>query len=89
MDELRKWRLSRLPEEQRTLEAAGKLLGVSGVQMHRFETGQRRIPATRVIAFEEITGISRDVLRPDVFGPASRMQYVGQTTPPRRTAGGV
>jgi DNA-binding transcriptional regulator YdaS (Cro superfamily) len=64
MDALREWRQG-LAEP--TLEAAGKLLGISAVQMHRYETGQRRIPPTRVIEFEAITGISRFVLRPDVF----------------------
>jgi DNA-binding transcriptional regulator YdaS (Cro superfamily) len=70
MDELRKWR-QKLPEYQRTLVAAGRLLGVSEVQMHRYETGQRKIPATRVIQWETITGIPRHKLRPDVF-PAER-----------------
>jgi DNA-binding transcriptional regulator YdaS (Cro superfamily) len=66
MDELRKWRLSRLPEYQ-SLEAAGRLLGVSAVQMHRYETDQRKVPAHRVLEFEAITGIPRTVLRKDVF----------------------
>jgi DNA-binding transcriptional regulator YdaS (Cro superfamily) len=70
MDELRKWRL-RLPEYQQTLAAAGRLLGISEVQMHRYETGQRKIPPTRVVEWETITGIPRHVLRPDVF-PAVR-----------------
>lgn len=66
MDELRKWRLSRLPEYQ-TLAAAGRLLGISEVQMHRYETGKRRIPPARVVEWETITNIPRHVLRPDVF----------------------
>jgi DNA-binding transcriptional regulator YdaS (Cro superfamily) len=70
MDELRKWRLG-LPENQRTLAAAGRLLGISEVQMHRYETGQRRIPAERADDFEKITGIPCTVLRPDVFKPHS------------------
>ena len=65
MDALRNWRLS-LPDNQ-TLEAAGKLLGISAVQMHRYETGERRVPPTRVVEIETITGIPRTVLRPDVF----------------------
>ena len=72
MDELRKWRQS-LPEYQRTLAAAGRLLGISEVQMHRYETGQRRIPATRVVEWETITKIPRHKLRPDVF-PAEHRQ---------------
>ena len=65
MDALRNWRLS-LPDNQ-TLEAAGKLLGISAVQMHRYETGERRVPPTRVVEIESITGIPRTILRPDVF----------------------
>lgn len=30
----------------------------------------KRVPAERVLDVERITGISRHVLRPDVFGPA-------------------
>jgi DNA-binding transcriptional regulator YdaS (Cro superfamily) len=71
MDELRKWRL-RLPENQQTLAAAGRLLGISEVQMHRYEAGQRRIPPTRVVEWEKITGIPRHVLRPDVFPETRR-----------------
>lgn len=67
MKALRDWRLS-LPPEFRTLDAAGKLLGVSGVQMHRYETGQRRMQPERVLEIEKITGIPRTILRPDVFG---------------------
>jgi LmbE family N-acetylglucosaminyl deacetylase len=63
---LRKWRLDQ--REHRTLEAAGKLLGISAVQMLRLETGERKVPATRVLEVEAITGIPREILRPDVFG---------------------
>ena len=68
MDALRKWRQS-LPETHQTLEAAGRILGISAVQMYRYETGQRKVPPTRAAEIEKITGISRFVLRPDVFGP--------------------
>jgi DNA-binding transcriptional regulator YdaS (Cro superfamily) len=71
MDELRKWRQG-LPENQRTLAAAGRLLGISEVQMHRYETGQRRIPAERTDDFAKITGIPHTILRPDVFKPHSQ-----------------
>ena len=70
MEALKKWRLGL--KEHRTLEAAGRLLGVSGVQMLRYERGERKIPPTRVRDFEAITGIPREILRPDVFGPSSR-----------------
>lgn len=32
----------------------------------------KRVPASKVIAVEAITGISRHELRPDVFGPAKQ-----------------
>ena len=66
MEALQKWRKS-LPE-QKTLEAAGKLLGVSAVQMFRYEKGNRKIPAERVAEVERITGIPRHELRADIFG---------------------
>jgi DNA-binding transcriptional regulator YdaS (Cro superfamily) len=31
---------------------------------------QRRVPAERVMQVEEVTGISRHSIRPDLFGPA-------------------
>ncbi len=31
-------------------------------------SGWRRIPAERVLRLEEITGISRHAMRPDIFG---------------------
>ena len=33
---------------------------------------RNRIPADKVLAVETATGISRHVLRPDIFGPAKR-----------------
>lgn len=62
MEQLRKWRLSR-PDIQ-TLDAAGKMLGVSGVQVLRYETGEREIPASKAFAYAEITGIPAHVLCP-------------------------
>lgn len=66
MEELRKWRLSL--RDHQTLKAAGSLLGVSAVQMHRYETGEQKVPATKAREIEAITGIPREILRPDVFG---------------------
>jgi DNA-binding transcriptional regulator YdaS (Cro superfamily) len=31
-----------------------------------------RVPAERVLDVERLTGVSRHVLRPDIFGPAAR-----------------
>lgn len=67
MEKLRTWRKSLNPP---TLKHAGKLLGVSAVQVHRYETGEQDVPPTKVIHYEEVTGIPRHELRPDVFGEA-------------------
>ena len=76
MEQLRKWRLSL--SEHRTLEAAGRLLGVSAVQLSRYEGGTRRIPAERVLDFSRITGIPPEALRPDVFGKTPEGAEVSQ-----------
>jgi DNA-binding transcriptional regulator YdaS (Cro superfamily) len=68
MEKLTTWRKA-LPNP--TLEAAGKLLGVSTVQMMRLEKGERRVPAERLAEFEAVTGIPREELRPDIFAPAA------------------
>lgn len=44
------------------------MLDISASELCRYETGKRRVAAERAIEFERITGISRHVLRPDVFG---------------------
>ena len=72
MEAFRNWRMQ-LPENQRTLAQAGKLLGVSGSTISRYEAGLRRVPPERVIAVERITGIPRFVLRPDVFSPEDKV----------------
>lgn len=60
------WRLSLSPP---TLEHGARLLGVTAVQMYRYEHGLRRVPPEKVARYSHITGISKRVLRPDVFGP--------------------
>jgi DNA-binding transcriptional regulator YdaS (Cro superfamily) len=32
----------------------------------------KTIPVMRVLAVEEATGVSREILRPDIFGPAPK-----------------
>jgi DNA-binding transcriptional regulator YdaS (Cro superfamily) len=46
-----------------------KLMGVSAGAVSKWSK-QKKIPINRVIRFEQITGISRHVLRPDIFGEA-------------------
>lgn len=63
MDKIKQWRR----DHSLSLEEAGALIGVSGVQWHRYEAGTRRLPAEKVIAVAEATGIPPHELRPDVF----------------------
>jgi DNA-binding transcriptional regulator YdaS (Cro superfamily) len=55
-----------------TLSEAGRLFGVSGEQVCKYERGRRRIPPEKVPAISAITGIPRELLRPDVFRAVSR-----------------
>jgi transcriptional regulator with XRE-family HTH domain len=61
---LKNWRT----EAGMTQEQAAALAGVTNVAWHFWENGNRRLPAERVPILSKITGIPRDVLRPDVFG---------------------
>jgi DNA-binding transcriptional regulator YdaS (Cro superfamily) len=78
MKALRDWR-EQLPPGARTLDAAGELLGVTGVQMYRYERDLRRIPPEKVRAIAVITGIPEDVLRPDVFGPPRPLKRISKS----------
>jgi DNA-binding transcriptional regulator YdaS (Cro superfamily) len=40
-------------------------LGIKHTSLHAW----RRVPAERVLEFERLTGISRYIVRPDVYGP--------------------
>lgn len=75
MEALRKWR-EQLPEGLRTLEAAGNLLGVTGVQQYRYEHDLRRVPPEKVLAVSAITRIPPEVLRPDIFGPPRPLKRI-------------
>lgn len=65
MEQLRSWRKAK----GITATEAGALIEVSGVQWTRIENGSRSVAAEKVLDVERVTGISRHVLRPDVFGP--------------------
>lgn len=45
--------------------ALARYLGISQAAISQW----RRIPHLRVLEVEKLTGISRHVLRPDIFGP--------------------
>ncbi|KNY13115.1 hypothetical protein AKG11_31080 [Shinella sp. SUS2] len=67
MEKIRTWRKAR----KLSIEEAGDLVGVSGVQWSRYETGKRRIPAENLQVVSEITGIPPHELRPDLAGLVS------------------
>ena len=46
-----------------------RLMGVTAGAVSKWGK-QKKIPINRVIKFEQVTGISRHVLRPDIFGEA-------------------
>lgn len=50
--------------------AMARLLGVKPQAVNQWARGRRPIPARHVLAIEAATGVSRHVLRPDVFGRA-------------------
>lgn len=57
-------------------EVAGKIGGVVALShalgLSRGAVSQwRKVPIERVSAVEKLTGISRTLLRPDIFGPAA------------------
>jgi DNA-binding transcriptional regulator YdaS (Cro superfamily) len=59
---------------ERALKAAGgtvalaRALGLSHQALGRWN----RVPPLRVIAVERVTGISREVLRPDIYPPGAQ-----------------
>ncbi len=52
-----------------TRNALGKLIGVSEVEVYRYERGKCRIPAEKVDQITRLTGIPPHKLRPDIFLP--------------------
>jgi len=66
--------------------AMARLLGVKPQAVNQWAKGRRPIPARHVLAIEAATGVSRHVLRPDVFGSADAacerpLAAVGQVEP--------
>lgn len=47
--------------------ALGRALGVSQPTIHDWLHGTKRVPAERVLAVEEASGVSRHELRPDIY----------------------
>lgn len=48
-----------------------RLLGVTPQAVNQWVSGNRPVPSRHVLAIESATGISRHLLRPDVFGGAA------------------
>lgn len=65
-NEMRVWRRS----SGLTLASASRKIGMSPAMLSRIENGINSVKPERVPKVERITGISRHVLRPDIFGPA-------------------
>jgi len=71
MENLRTWRNG----QSLSLDEAGRLVGVSGVQWHRYEAGTRRVSPDKVPTIAAVTGIPPQELRPDladIFAPTSK-----------------
>ena len=47
-------------------ELAAKL-NISDITLRSYETRKRKIPAEFAVAFEQLTGVPREKLRPDLF----------------------
>lgn len=60
----------------RTLESLSADFGVDKSTLLRWEEG--KVPPARVLDVERITGISRHVLRPDIFGDAPPIPSQGK-----------
>lgn len=78
MDKLRDWRKAKGIK----IEEAGALVGVSGVQWHRYENGSRRVSVDKLPAMSRVTGIPAHELRPDlatILAPASRPSKLERT----------
>lgn len=65
MEKLHKWRMAL---EKPTLDEAARLLDISAAQMQRLEKGLRKVGPESLSKFEDVTGIPRHELRPDIFG---------------------
>jgi transcriptional regulator with XRE-family HTH domain len=53
-----------------TLEALAAKFGVQKAAVWKWE--RNKVPADKALAVEDLTGISRHDLRPDIFGPSPR-----------------
>lgn len=52
-----------------TQRSLAEALGIHPAMVSQWVSGYRPVAAHHVLKIEDITGVSRHVLRPDVFGP--------------------
>lgn len=61
-----------------TLVAVAEAFGVDRKTILRWEQGKTPIPVRRLAEIEEVTGIPRRDLRPDVFRPSKRVHAAAE-----------
>jgi transcriptional regulator with XRE-family HTH domain len=55
-----------------TQAEVGRMFGISGAQVCRYERRKKRIPPEKVPAISAVTGIPPELLRPDVYRVVGR-----------------
>lgn len=58
-----------------------RLLGVTPQAVNQWVSGNRPVPSRHVLAIESATGVSRHLLRPDVFGSADGEMPIARIGP--------
>ncbi|MBA0360988.1 helix-turn-helix domain-containing protein [Stenotrophomonas maltophilia] len=58
-----------------------RLLGVTPQAVNQWVSGTRPVPSRHVLAIESATGVSRHLLRPDVFGSADGEMRISRIGP--------
>jgi len=58
-----------------------RLLGVTPQAVNQWVNGNRPVPSRHVLAIESATGVSRHLLRPDVFGSADGEMPIARIGP--------
>lgn len=74
--------LARVVEQAGGVNQLARMLGVSPATVAEW----RQVPATRVLAVEAATGISRHELRPDIYSPVKLERAQGRKLAPSRAA---
>lgn len=69
MNSLQEWLESHpVTERSAAVERVAQAAGVTGPAVRHWIKGIRTMPAERVSAVSNITGLSKEALRPDIFG---------------------